>query len=180
MAQESKEQEEEIAIGVPKPFKIKLNILSNDGQSIKIKVKLKWTILQLKEHLYDHDYFKQAPFNQIISLHGTELLNSQTIEQIYDAIKNKSSKGVLRSLRGQLTWEDTELNINDLTKDNDDNDIAPKLASDDVDIVTEISLYIRSKISHKVCFVLHSVRGYILLIIIYYIFKEKTSNINLE
>ena len=143
-------------IGVSKPDKIKLNILSTGGKNIKIKVKLNWTILQLKEHLYDHNYFRQAASTQIISFQGADLKNSQTFEQIYDALKNKGSKGVLRSLRGQLTWEDaSNLNPNDLAKEpqspqNDDNDDIPKLNLED-DSVAEISLYIRFKEAPKVC-----------------------------
>lgn len=143
MAEELKQSDE---IGISKPDKIKLNILSNDGKTIKIKVKLIWTVLQLKEHLYDHNYFNFVASEQIISLHGVDLQNDQTFEQVYDALKNKGTKGVLRSLRGQITWEDAQnLNPNELLKEPQDNDDQKiPILNPDNDSVAEISLYIRS------------------------------------
>eukprot|EP01084_Bolivina_argentea_P262524 443975_1 len=128
MAQELKETKEN---ETSKPEKITVNILSNDDMNIKLKIKLSWTILQLKEHLYHNDYIQTNPFNQIMSLHGTDLDNTQTFEIIYIAIKtNKDSK------RGQLTWEDNNLNIDDLINDNNNNNN---------DSPCEIKLYIRTK-----------------------------------
>eukprot|EP01084_Bolivina_argentea_P134801 237660_1 len=112
-------------------------------------IKLQWTVYELKEHLYDKDYFAHPAFNQVISLHGTDLENTVTFEQIYDAIQNKESQSILRTLRGQLTWEPDDAHKKDIqkiTQQTDDDDDSKQATPS----IPEISLYIRAKRTPKV------------------------------
>eukprot|EP01083_Nonionella_stella_P056898 149607_1 len=140
---------------LPKPETIKLNIASNEGKNMKMYIKLQWSVYELKEHLYAKNYFAHPAFNQVISLHGTDLEDMQTFEEIYDAIQNKGSQSILRSLRGQLTWEpdDThKADIQKLTQENDDDnndDDSKQSMLANTQSIPEISLYIRSKRTPK-------------------------------